>query len=173
MTIKAQLPKDTAERLVHSRSDTSAFHSLVLALRARGWTLRAIAEPFEASRVSAKNWETAASANQEAVAKATTLIQSVPAPPLDGHGAGLRKMRIKADIPPRDRERIKEIAPLAAKNTRWSATTSPQRLASLELDDLIVKYVLQRRVPAATFARYAGVTRRAIIQRAEKRTTKE
>lgn len=170
MTIKASLPTEHQEYMRAIRKqDITQFHANVLALRAQGWTLRAIAEPFGVSRVSAKNWEEAASKNPEAVTLAPTLIHTTPAPPLDGHGSGLKKKKIKIDVPPKDRERIAEIAVLASKNTRWSAKNSPQRLASEELDELVKKYVVQRKVPAATFARYAGVTRRAIMQRAEKK----
>lgn len=120
------------------------------------------------SRVSAKNWEDAAQSNREALSLAPALLNQVPPLPLDGHGTGIKKKKILKDIPPADRVRIAEISVLASKNTRWSAKNSPQRLASEEMDRLIEKYVIQRKVPAATFARYAGVTRRAIMQRVEK-----
>src|SRR5690349_14913623 len=97
----AHLPDDVAERLKELKADphtVGQFYSLLLGLRQVGWPLRAIAEPFGVSRVTAKNWES------RAVASMVTIQSHVPALPLDVRGMKVRPKRITPGIPSKDRE---------------------------------------------------------------------
>lgn len=163
----AQLPSAIEQILVKTRTeDHDLFLAYVLALRNAAWPLRSIADPFEVSRVTAKNWETKAQSNTKAVQESKEL--KVPALPLGARGSGVKIKKIPRDIPQVDRERIAELSPLARKVRQWTPEDAPERVAARQLEDLIFRYVIERKVPAAVFARYAGVTRRAIMQRVAK-----
>ena len=160
----AHLPDEAVQRLQELKAleDPTQFHSYLLGLRAAGWPLRAIADPFNVTRVTAKNWESRA-LNTEVEADPV-----VPLLPLDVRGMKVRAKRIPPGIPTKDRERIAALSVEARKVRRWTLDGSSEKLAAEELEQLIYKYVVERKVPAAVFARAAGVTRRAIMQRVEK-----
>lgn len=163
----AQLPQSIENILVTTRAEQpTLFLAYVIALRKQQWPLRAIATPFDVSRVSAKNWETKALNDPQAVKLSETL--NIPPIPLSVRGAGVRAKKIPRDIPLEDRQRIAELSLLARKVRRWTPDDSPEKRASHEFEDLINKYVVERKVPASVFARYAGVTRRAITQRVDR-----
>lgn len=163
----AQLPSAIEQILVKTRTeDPELFLAYVIALRDVAWPLRAIAEPFGVSRVSAKNWESKARSNPASIKRASEL--NMPALPLTARGSGVRAKKIPRDIPEADRIRIAELSVLARRVRRWTTEDAPEKQAANELEDLITKYVIERKVPAATFARYAGVTRRAIMQRVDR-----
>lgn len=160
----AHLPSDAKLKLSEfkSQEDPSQFLEYLLGLRKAGWPLRSIAEPFDVTRVTAKNWET------RALQLKVTPEPQVPPLPLDVRGMKVRPKRIPPGIPSRDRERIAALSVLARRVRRWTLDDSDEKRAANELEELIYRYVVERQVPAAVFARYAGVTRRAIMQRVEK-----
>ena len=164
---KASLPDNTAKTLQQLKgSQPKQFYAHVIALRERGWPLRALGEPFNVSRVAVSNWEEKAYGDPETVILSKGV--AVPELPIDGHGSKTKAAKITPDVPKTDQERFARLAPIAAKNTRWSEPNSPERLAAEELNQLIAYYHLYRKVPAAAIARYAGVSRRAIMQRLKK-----
>lgn len=159
----AHLPDEAVTKLKTLKAENPPlFDSLILGLREAGWPLRAIAEPFDVSRVTVKNWESRAIANS---AQPTVGVWPVP---LDARGIKVRPKRIPPDVPTKDRQRIAELSDQARRVRRWTADNAPEKKAANELEDLIYQYVVIRKVPAAVFARYANVTRRAIMQRIEK-----
>lgn len=158
----AHLPDDVVSNLKDlKQTNQDEFDALVLGLRQAGWPLRSIADPFGVTRVTAKNWET------RALSSGVT-PKEVPPLPLDVRGVKVRAKRIPPDIPSKDRVRIAELSKKARLVRRWTLSNSEEFKAAGELEQLILLYVIERRVPAATFARYAGVSRRAIMQRVEK-----
>lgn len=160
----AHLPDESVLRLkeLRAQDDQTQFQAYLLGLRSAGWPLRSIAEPFNVTRVTAKNWET------RALQQETVPEPQVPALPLDVRGMKVRPKRIPPGIPSADRQRIATLSVEARKVRRWTLEGSAEKQAAEELEQLIYKYVVERKVPAATFARAAGVTRRAIMQRVEK-----
>lgn len=166
MRTPPSLPEAYSEELASLPRKSPEVLSHIYALRQRGWPLRAIAAPLEISRVTVANWADEASKSKDIVLHAL----SIPAPhvPLDAKGQGIIVRKIPKGIPEKDRKRIQELTETASKNTRWSRSDSPERIASRELDELVDKYVCQRSVSASTFAEVAGVTRRAIMQRVER-----
>jgi len=76
----------------------------------------------------------------------------------------------KVHISTQDEKRIAELAPEASLVRRFTAQDSPTRAAALELEDLLWHYK-ELGVTLNDLAKAAGVTRRAIAQRLEKRVT--
>jgi transposase-like protein len=159
----SELPVDILEELRYARQekDNTKFLALVRGVKEAGWTFSEIAKPFEVSRSAANQW------HKTAVKKGIepSDIPDKPLVPKDPTGI---PRKIIPDVPRAEREHVRKVAELARQNTRWSRDDSPERLAVSEYEDLIVKHVIQRKVPVASFARHAGVTRRAIMQRVEK-----
>lgn len=164
---RVSLPESEAKTLQQLRkTEPVQFYAHIIALRERGWPLRAIGEPFDVTRVAVSNWEKKAYDSEEAILASRSV--TVPELPINGHGSKSRAAKIVPDVPPADQARIARLAPLAAKNTRWSDPKSPERLAAQELNELFAYYHLYRKVPAAALARYAGVSRRSVMQRLNK-----
>lgn len=161
------LPDTESERLTALRGgeDRSSLYAYVLALRQAGWPLRAIADPVGVSRMGVKLWEDTAK-KLELQAAATAL--DVPKPPLMSVGSGVSAARRTIDVPQRDRQRLYDLQQLARLVRQSTPAGAPSRLASDELDGLLVKYVEIRGVQPMVVARHAGVTRRAIVARLER-----
>ena len=159
------LPVDVLEELKYARQekDNTRFLSLIRGVKDAGWTFSEIAKPFDVSRSAANQWHKTALKRDVEPAD----IADKPIRVKDPTGIA---RKIIPDVPRAEREHVREVAELARKNTRWSRNDSPERLAVSEYEDLIVKHVIQRKVPVSSFARHAGVTRRAIMQRVEKLT---
>lgn len=172
--INAELPEAEKQRLQQLRAseDQRPLHFRVLALRDRGWPLRAIGDAIGVSRMSIQVWETDSRKKPEHIAAAKTL-KNVPTLPLDVRGSGVSAKKMKIDVPPHDRKRLRELAAQAKTVRRWSAPDAPERVASAELDKLVLKYVRERGVAPMTVARHAGVTRRAIMARLERLDERE
>lgn len=166
MKQNATLPDEYVESLKEFTRTSAQFLAHIVALRTRGWPLRSIAEPLGVSRVTVSNWQEKGS-NRVDILQESLQIQ-VPSVPLDAKGQGVSVKRIPKGIPKKDQKVIQGLVEDAARNTRWSRKDSPERLASIRLDELVDLYVIQRKVPASTFADVAGVTRRAIMQRVER-----
>ena len=168
MKQNATLPEEYVTVLKDVDRSSALFLAHVVSLRLQGWPLRALADPLGVSRVTIRNWQSKGSARQD-ILQLTTQITTPPVP-LDAKGTGVTTKKIPKGIPERDRTRIAELSPIAAKNNQWVRKDSEERLASQELDSLVETYVIQRNVSATVFAQAAGVSRRAIMQRVERVT---
>lgn len=164
----ASLPDDISQILQNAKEqneDKDLFLSLVARLRELGWPLRAIAEPFQVSRTTAKNWETSA---KKVTLKPSSELPQLPAVPVISYGQEYRPQKIKPDITQKDLILMKNLAKSAKKVTRWSEPNSSERNASKQLEEKILYYVDQRKVNISVIARHLGVTRRSVSQRIEK-----
>lgn len=162
----AHLPADAARLLQEFKSTSrNHFYSYLIALREKGWPLRAIAEPLSVSRAAVLSWE-----KEAREMTITDLSHSYPIPelPMDSHAQPYYPKKITPDIPKKDRPKLIQLHRQAKKVTRWTPTDHPDRLAAKELEDRILFYANQRKVPVASIAKHLGVTRRAIAQRIEK-----
>lgn len=161
----AHLPADAA-RLLQEFKDTSRndFYSYLVALREKGWPLRALAEPLGVSRAAVLSWE------KETTTMTLTDMSRYPLPelPLDSHAQPFYPKKIVPDIPKKDVPELIQLQKQAKKVTRWTPEGHPTKLAAKELEEKILFYANQRKVPVASIARHLGVTRRAIAQRIEK-----
>lgn len=165
----AQLPEAAAQELrdARERSQTEFFAHIV-ALRAERWPLRAIGDVFGVTRVAAKAWFTRAEADDEAVELSKTL--SVPRLPINSRGNGVKAVKLVPDVPEKDRDVIRNLADQAKNVRRWTPEESTEREAAFALEELLYHYHKNRHVPVTKLAEYAGVTRRAVAQRLEKRS---
>lgn len=163
--MKTFIPQELIDDLTFTRDDKdrTKFLSLVRGAKEAGYTYAEIAEPLNVSRSAANQWY------QQAVKDevAPTPTDPRPAPAKDPKGT---PRKIKPDVPPEEREHLRLTAETARRNTRWSREDSPERQAVHHLEELIRTHIVQRKVPVAAFARHAGVTRRAIMQRLERLT---
>lgn len=165
--VNAELPASEAEILrdLRERGETRQLHGRVLALRNQSWPLRAIADVIGVSRMSVQIWGRDAVEDPELVELAGTL--DVPPLPDNARGSRVTGRKMKVDVPPKDRDRLKELAVSARQVRRWTPPNAPERVASHELDRRVLTY-LNRGVTAMDIARAAGVTRRAIAARLER-----
>jgi|SRR5690606_15688353 len=161
--MKTHIPQDLIDELNFTRDDKdrTKFLSLVRGAKEAGYTYAEIAEPLNVSRSAANQWYKSA---LEADVPPTP-IDPRPQTPKDPKGT---PRKIRPDVPPAEREHIRLTAETARGNTRWSREDSEERRAVYELENLIRTHIIQRKVPVAVFARHAGVTRRAIMQRVER-----
>lgn len=166
--MKTTLPDDIVEELQDARDedDRTPLFSLVRALKDAGWTFEDIATPLGVTRSAVNQW------HKNAVKKniKPASLRATDYPVYDPVGT---PKRIKPDVPPRDREKLRDLAARARANTRWSAPNSPERRAAEELTRLLDLHINQRKVSVAAVARHTGVTRRAIMQRLERLTEEE
>lgn len=165
----AQLPADAAHKLQELKKldDThdTQFAVYLLQLRFAGWPLRAIAEPLGVSRAAVMAWE------KKANAMHLTLDldpKKVPALPMTAHAQPYTAKKIVPDIPKKDLPELIQLHRQAKKVTRWTPAEHPARQAAAQLEERILFYANQRKVPVASIAKHLGVTRRAIAQRIEK-----
>lgn len=165
----AELPEAVAQELKRLRETSQIdFYAYVIALRAKRWPLRAIGDAFGVTRVAAKAWYTRALDSDEAVLLSSNF--HAPDLPLNTRGNGFKAVKIVPDVPVKDREVIRDLAERAKNVRRWTPEDSPERDAALELEELLYHYHKNRSVPITKLAEYAGVTRRAVAQRLEKRS---
>lgn len=163
----AKLPGYVADELRDLReSNDSEFLSTILALRAKGWPLRAIGDVFQVTRAAVQNWVVRAQNDEVIVSAAETV--SVPEIPLGMRGTRLKVKKLVPDVPESDREVIRSLTEEASVVKRWTPEGSRAREAALELENLLYHYSVERRVSVTKLAQYAGVTRRAVQQRIEK-----
>ena len=162
MTIKHTLPEEAVRTLKVLRStDENEFHAYVKSLRAAKWSLRSIADSLGVSHSVVAVWTRKADG---------TSTLSVPTIPQSAQQqSGLTRLP-KVHISTQDEKRIAELAPEASLVRRFTAQDSPTRAAALELEDLLWHYK-ELGVTLNDLAKAAGVTRRAIAQRLEKRVT--
>jgi hypothetical protein len=170
----AELPEAEKQLLqtLRSNPDQRGLHERAVALRTAGWPLRAIGEAVNVSRMTVHVWEKSVKQNPDALDRASR-CRNIPRLPMTARGSGVTVKKMKFDVPPRDRDRLRELADLAKTVRRWSGPDSPERKASDELDVLVQKYVEERGVAPMSVARHAGVTRRAIMARLERLHARE
>lgn len=164
----AHLPADVSRLLKEFREEENPrnFYSYLSALRAKGWPLRAIAEPLNVSRAAVLSWS-----KQAALTNIDTAMERnypVPDLPMDTHAQPYTAKKITPDIPKKDLPELIQLHRQAKKVTRWTPEEHPNRQAARILEERILFYTNQRKVPVASIARHLGVTRRAIAQRIEK-----
>jgi hypothetical protein len=163
----ASLPEETAENLREIRESSPVhFQAAVIALRNNNWPLRTIGDVFGVTRVAVKSWHNRALLNPEAI----KLADDFPAPslPLSARGRDARPKRLKPGVPPDDQKKFAELAQAASVVRRWTPQDSPAREAATDLEALVYEYVVEKNVSPSLIAQYAGVSRRAIVQRLEK-----
>lgn len=170
----AVLPPEIAEQLVNIRAtNKTLFEAWVIALREKRWPYRSIGDVFGVSRVAAQAWYKRALKNEVAVEKAKDLETQVPLLAIDVRGSQIKVVKLIPDVPPAERERLKTLTEQAREVGRWTPPYAPSRKAAEELEELIYFYAVKRKIPAATIARHAGVTRRAVVQRLEKQQARQ
>jgi hypothetical protein len=167
MPAREPLPAKEVETLERLRAtDESAFRARVRDLRDVGWTLSAIAEPFNKARSSARAW--AMSADEK-----TPRAKDVPTPTRsDPSFAPTRVRKLRPDIPAEERDEFKRLAESARKIRGWTPQGSKERQDAEKFEQLLESYV-ERGVPVKRLARHAGVTYRAIAARLERRALRK
>lgn len=153
------LPQDTADKLVALKgSNPGEFFALVKALRNEGWPLRAIAEPFAASRTAVMEWEKKYHPAAD--------LPEVPELPLVETKERKNSSK-KYTISPGEAEKLKELTARASGVRRYTDQNAPSRLAAAELEQLLLQYSEQG-VSRKQLADYCGVSDSAIKQRLRK-----
>lgn len=158
---RIQLPESEKQALVAAREagDLVALRQRVLALRQAGWPLRAIGDPLNTGRSTARMWELHADPKEA--------TPSVTQCPRGKHGAGERVVRMRLDVPPSERDELKRLA-LSARKVRGSTPQDAQeRRDAKQLEQMIKRYV-HRGVPVKRIAGHMGVTYRAVAARLER-----
>lgn len=158
-----ELPADIKVRLLSARSDDpELFYSLIQGLRLKGWPLRTLAAALGVSHSGVATW-----ARREDVIPADDVPSApkrVPAP--------RKESKPKVTIPEPDASRIRELAQKASGVRRFTPMNAPSRAAASELEELLFHYQ-DKGATLTTMSEAAGVTRRAIAQRLEKRDLHE
>lgn len=159
----ATIPDDYAKSLAQLNRRAQEHLPYVLALHNIGWPHRAIAEAFGVSKVTVGNWLVNARLSLTHALQASSLFP--PPPPLTASHQGTSVKRLKPSLTKDKADHLVQLAATAHDNTRWSRKDSPERLASLELDELLHHYVKDKNIETTYLADVLGVTRRAITQR--------
>lgn len=169
----AHLPADAAHKLQELKKEadeyptSGKFYAYLLDLRDAGWPLRAIAEPLNVSRAAVMSWQKKANA-LHLTRDFNPNRTDIPALPMTAHAQPYQAKKIVPDIPKKDLPELIQLHRQAKKVTRWTPEDHPNRIASRKLEERILFYTNQRKVPVASIANHLGVTRRAIAQRIEK-----
>lgn len=160
---KDTLPENEAKELRRLRDaeDLTGLRQRVLALRRAGWTLRAIGEPLDAGRSTARMWELGADPN-----KSLPKVTKAPA-----RNAGERVIRLRIDVPEDELPELKRLAASARRVRGWTPKQAQTRQDADALDELLEMYV-KRGVPVKRLATRLGYTYRAIAARLERRAEK-
>lgn len=155
------LPDEEQDKLrqIRESGDLPALRQYVLALRQAKWPLRAIGDPLNAPRSTVRMWEKAANPNAE--------LPVVPECERAQRDRGERVARLRMDVPPDDRPRLKKLAEEAQTVRARTPDGSPARVAAAELDTMIAAYI-SRNVPIKRIADHMGVTPRAVTARYER-----
>jgi len=157
----AILPLEEQKRLraVRESEDLPALRQRVLALRNAKWPLRAIGDPLGAPRSTVRMWEQAADPNGE--------LPVVAECPRAERERGERTVRLRMDVPPDERDKLRDLATAARQVRGRTPKDAPARIAANELDELIQQYI-DRNVPVKRIAEHMGVTPRAVTARHER-----
>lgn len=168
MTI-AYIPPTEVTLLTELRlaRDLPALRARVAALRAAGYTLAGIGEPFGAPLSTIRAWETAHRASESSPVSLDGPSVPTPNRPPRRAGGAVRIRTMRTDVPVHDRDRLRRLAGAARVVRRRTAADHPGRTAQRELE-VALRVYLDRHVPCASLARYCGVTNRAVRARLER-----
>lgn len=148
--------------------NTDQFYLNILSLHLSDWSLQEIADSFGVSKSAAANWEKKGKklseskiANDSDVAIPTkekkTVVSSSKTP-----------KAVPVDLPVPIQQTILKLAQMASKVSRNTPLDAPSRQAAIDLENLLYHYKMKG-VSYSKLAAAAGVTRRAIAQRIEKK----
>ena len=143
------------------------FYLNILSLHISGWSLQEIANSFTVSKSAVANWEK----KGKKLAKDQDAVIEHSAVPQKDKVAVLPSKEPKTpvvDFPIEAQQKILKLAQVASKVSRNTPPDAPSRKAAAELEDILYKYKTAG-VPYSKLAAAAGVTRRAIAQRLDKR----
>jgi predicted DNA-binding protein YlxM (UPF0122 family) len=143
------------------------FYLNVLSLHLSGWSLQEIANSFSVSKSAVANWE---KKGKKLSAQSTTLVSAIEIPQKDKAIVEPSKepKTPVVDFPIEAQQKILKLAQVASKVSRNTPLDAPSRIAAAELEDILYFYKTAG-VPYSKLAAAAGVTRRAIAQRLDKR----
>ncbi len=161
-----ELPLDEQDKLrtVRESNDLPALRQRVLALRQAKWPLRAIGDPLDAPRSTVRMWEKGADPSAS--------LPSVPECDRAQRDRGERVVNLRMDVPPADRDTLRELAEEARQVRGRTPKTSPARIAADKLDLMINGYI-SHKVPVKRIADHMGVTPRAVAARHERYLTRK
>ncbi|QFG12201.1 helix-turn-helix DNA binding domain [Arthrobacter phage Racecar] len=162
MTTKRQLPtlsEDTVEQLQTLRkTDKTAFHAYVKALRVAGWPLRAIAEPLKVSTTAVNDWEKKYTPD--------TLLPPVEALPLVEPKERVNRSKVYV-LTTEEETELASLTNQASTVRRYTDRNAPSREAARRLESMLHTY-RERGVSLTKLAAACGVSRTAIAQRLKK-----
>ena len=161
-----ELPVEEQEKLrgLRASNDLPALRQYVLALRKARWPLRAIGDPLDAPRSTVRLWEKGADPQ--------ALLPDVPECIRAQRDRGERVANLRMDVPPDDREVLRELATEARLVRAKTPKTAPARVAADKLDLMISDYI-SHEVPVKRIADHMGVTPRAVAARYERHRTRK
>lgn len=156
-----ELPPDEQEKLrtLRAADDLPALRQYVLALRKARWPLRAIGDPLDAPRSTVRMWEKGANPDAS--------LPDVPECARAQRDRGERVANLRMDVPPDERQRLRQLAEEARNVRAKTPKTAAPRIAADKLDGLIAEYI-SRDVPVKRIADHMGVTPRAVAARYER-----
>ena len=157
--VELPLEEQTKLQDVRASNDLVALRQRVLALRLAKWPLRAIGDPLDAPRSTVRMWEKGADPNGE--------LPSVPECDRAQRDRGERVVNMRMDVPPDDRDQLRQLAEEARNVRGRTPKTSPARIAADKLDNMISEYI-SHKVPVKRIADHMGVTPRAVAARFER-----
>lgn len=153
-----ELPAEEQEKLraLRASSDLLGLRQYVLALRKARWPLRAIGDPLEAPRSTVRMWEKGADPD--------AALPAVPECVRAQRDRGERVANLPLDVPPEDRDVLRELATEARQVRAKTPKTAPARVAADKLDVMIAEYI-NRDIAVKRIADRMGVTPRAVAAR--------
>jgi len=154
-----ELSRETIEQLVALRgTNKSEFYALVYALRAAGWTLRAIAVPLDVSRTCVDGWK-------QKYTSDTPLpeVEPLPVVAVKDRTHDTKKFTLTDE----EAAELRELATEASQVRRFTDVNAPSRKAAAELESLLLAYS-QRGASYLQLAKACGVSRTSITQRLDK-----
>lgn len=157
----AVLPQEEQDKLreIRDAKDLPALRQRVLALTLAKWPLRAIGDPLDAPRSTVRMWKLGADANGD--------LPEVPECERAARERGERVVRLRMDVPPADRKKLKKLAQSARQVRGRTPRDAPARKDADQLDELISSYI-SHEVPVKRIANHMGVTPRAVAARHER-----
>lgn len=147
-------------------SQNNQFYLNIVSLHQNNWSLQEIADSFSVSKSAVANWEK----------KGKKLI---PLPSFDSFKdipvkeekpvlSSKAPKKEQVDFPIEAQQKILKLAQIASKVSRNTPVDAPSRTAAKELEEILAFYK-EKGVSYSKLAAAAGVTRRAIAQRLEKK----
>jgi predicted DNA-binding protein YlxM (UPF0122 family) len=143
------------------------FYLNILSLHLSGWSLQEIANIFAVSKSAVANWE---KKGKKVTNEHNTVVENVDIPQKDKVAVSPPKAvkTVQVDFPIEAQQKILKLAQIASKVSRNTPADALSRKAAAELEDILYQYKTAG-VPYSKLAAAAGVTRRAIAQRLDKR----